>query len=193
VLLGHRAPFCARFVAVETDDLAGSQALTQHLLQLGHKRIAFLAGPAAAPTAQERLEGYRRALRDAQIECDDRLIFHAGATIEEGEKAAAQFLQEAPQATAVQAANDLVAIGAATVFLNRGLKIPDDLSVAGFGNILSSEHFRVPLTTARVAKHALGSAAMESLLKLLRGERVESQRIPGEVIIRQSTAAPAPR
>ena len=191
VLLGHRAPFCQSFVNVETDDLGGSYALTRHLLEHGHKRIAYFTGPATVPAAQQRLEGYRRALREAQMEWDDRLIFNAGSTIEEGEKAALQMLQESPQATAVQAVNDLVAIGAATVFLRQGLRIPEDLSLTGFGNILSSEHFRVPLTTVRQAKYSFGTAAMESLLRLLRGERVESRRLPGEVIIRQSTG-PAP-
>ena len=190
VLLGHRAAFCQAFVNVETDDLAGSYKLTQHLLQLGHKRIAFFGGPTAVPAAQERLEGYRRALREAQIELDDRLIFHAGSTIEEGEKAALQMLQELPQATAVQAFNDLVAIGAGTIFLHQGLRIPGDLSLVGFGNILSSEHFRVPLTTARQAKWEMGSVAVDLLLRLLRREPVEPRRLPSELIVRQSTAPP---
>lgn len=190
VLLGMSAAFCAGFVQVETEDLAGSHALTRHLTQLGHKRIAFLTGPPVVPAFQQRLEGYRRALREAQIEWDDRLIFHAGSTIEEGEKAALQLLEEAPGATAVQAINDLVAIGAATVFLNRGIRIPEQMSVVGFGNILSSEHFRVPLTTVRQAKFELGTTAMELLLRLMDGERVEPRRISGEVIPRQSTARP---
>jgi LacI family transcriptional regulator len=190
VLLGHRAPFCQPFVAVESDDLGGSHSLTQHLLQLGHRRIAFFTGPPAAPGSQERLEGYRRALREAQIEVDDSLIFSAGSTIEEGEKAALQMLQEAPKATAVQAVNDLVAIGAVNVFLSQGLKIPENLSIVGFGNILTSEHFRVPLTTARQPKMRLGAAAMETMLKLLRGEHAESTRLRADVVIRASTGPP---
>lgn len=191
VLLGHRAPFCENFVNIETDDLAASHALTQHLLELGHRRIAYFAGPVTSPTAQERLEGYRRALRDAQIEFDDRLIFTAGGTIEEGEKAALQFLDEAPGATAVQTVNDMVAIGAANIFLNQGLNIPRDLSIAGFGNILVAEHFRVPLTTVRQPKLRLGTAAMESMLKLLKGDRPPPRRLNAEIILRQSTGAPA--
>jgi LacI family transcriptional regulator len=190
VLLGHRAPFCNKFVNVETDDLAGSYAAAKHLIDLGHKRIAFFAGPPAAPASQERLEGHRKALREAQIEVDDKLIFTAGSTTEEGEKAALQFLQEAPKATAVQANGDLVAIGAANIFLNQGLKIPEDLSIAGFGNILLTEHFRVPLTTVRQAKLRLGTAAMESMVRLLRGEKPETRRLAAELVIRKSTAAP---
>lgn len=190
VLLGHRAPFCDKFVNVETDDIAASYAAAKHLLELGHKRIAFFAGPPAAPTSHERLEGHRRALREAGLEPDDKLIFNAGATIEEGEKAALQMLQEAPGATAVQAVNDLVAIGAAEVFLGQGLKIPQDLSLVGFGNILVSEHFRVPLTTIRQPKLRLGAAAMDSMLKLLGGTPPASKRLGAEIVIRQSTAPP---
>jgi LacI family transcriptional regulator len=191
VILGHLASFCRPFVNVETDDLQGAYVATQHLLGLGHNRIAFLTGPQVAPWAQERLEGYRRALSEANIEVDDRLIFHAGATIEEGEKAALQLLNESADATAVQAVNDLVAIGAANIFLNQGLRIPADLSLVGFGNVLASEYFRVPLTTIRQPKYRMGVAAMNSMLKLLRGERPEPARLPAEILVRASTAAPS--
>jgi len=67
VLLGHAAPFCNQFVNVETDDLLASYAVTQHLLKLGHKRIAFFAGPLATPWTEERFEGYCRALREAGL------------------------------------------------------------------------------------------------------------------------------
>lgn len=187
VLLGHRAPFCSQFVNVETEDLAASSAVTQHLVSLGHRRIAFFAGPTHSPWAQERIEGYRRGLRDAGIPLDDRLVFHAGSTVEEGAAAAMQFIQENPGATAIQAANDLVAIGAADALLNQGVRIPQDLSVAGFGNVLVSEFFRVPLTTVRQPKLRLGSVAMELMQKLLDGEHPESARLPAELTPRAST------
>ena len=84
VILGHRALFCTDFPNVETDDLAAAKAITQHLLDLGHSRIACLTGPIFAPWAQERYEGYRRALMDHGLEVDEKLVFQAGATIEEG-------------------------------------------------------------------------------------------------------------
>jgi DNA-binding LacI/PurR family transcriptional regulator len=136
------------------------------------------------------LEGYRRALREEQIEPDDRLVFNAGATMEEGAKAALQMLNESVSMTAIQAANDLVAMGAANVFLNQGIKIPDDLSIGGFGNIMLSEHFRVPLTTVREPKLRLGAAAMEIMQKLLRGEQPASKRLAAALIVRASTGAP---
>jgi LacI family transcriptional regulator len=191
VILGHRAPFCSQFVSVETDDLTASFNLTNHLLDLGHRRIAFLTGRANAPWSQERLEGYRRAFRRVGLEPDDRLVFNGGSTIEEGEQAARQMLAEGASFTAVQAVNDLVAIGAGRLFLDRGLRIPQDLSLAGFGNILTSENFRVPLTTVRQPKYRLGQAAMETMQALRRGERPEVKRLDAEVVVRQSTASPA--
>lgn len=191
VILGQRGLFCSSFPSIETDDMAASHAMTKHLIELGHKRIAYFTGPAVSPSAQERYEGYRRALREANLEIDDRLVFNAGSTIDEGEKAALQMLNETPKATAVQAVNDLVAIGAANVFLNQGIRIPDDLSLAGFGNILVSEHFRVPLTTVRQPKLRLGYAAMDLMQSLLNGEAGESKRLRAEVIVRVSTTAPA--
>jgi LacI family transcriptional regulator, repressor for deo operon, udp, cdd, tsx, nupC, and nupG len=190
LILGHLAPFCASFPNVETDDIAASRAVTEHLLQLGHRRIAYFCGPVVSPTAQERYEGYRRALREADIDVDDKWIFQAGTTIEDGEKAALQMINESTQATAVQTANDLVAIGAADTFLKQGLKIPQDLSLAGFGNILTSEYFRVPLTTYRQPKFSLGNAAMDSMLDLLRHGKTKPKRLSGDLIVRASTAAP---
>jgi DNA-binding LacI/PurR family transcriptional regulator len=190
VILGHRAPFCSQFISVETDDLAASAQVTNYLLQLGHRRVAFLAGRANAPWSQERLEGYRRALRQAGLEPDDHLIFNGGSTIEEGEQAAQQMLDEGARFTAVQAVNDLVAIGACRHFLARGWSIPHRISVTGFGNVLTAENFRVPLTTVRQPKYRLGQAAMESMMALLRGERPEVKRLEAQLIVRESTAAP---
>ena len=190
VLLGHTAPFCNQFLNVECDDLLASYFVTQHLLKLGHKRIAFVAGPSATPWTQERFEGYRRALREAGTEVDDNLVFQAGRSVEEGAKAAAQMINESCDATAVQAVNDLVAAGCAETFLQQGLKVPQDISVAGFGNTLVGEHFRVPLTTIRQPKHRLGMAAVDVMQQLLRGGRAESKRLPAELIVRDSTGAP---
>jgi LacI family transcriptional regulator len=188
VILGHRTSFCGRFCGVETDDVQGSTLATQHLLSLGHRRIAFLAGPPASPWALERLEGYKRALRQSDLEPDDRLVFSAGATIEEGEQAALQLLHEATGVTAVQAVNDFVAIGAAAVLGRQGIRIPEDMSMIGFGDILMSGHFRVPLTTIHQPKFSLGETAMDLMFRAIRGERPESRRLPVGLVIRSSTA-----
>jgi DNA-binding LacI/PurR family transcriptional regulator len=190
LLLGPPATFCKSFPSIQIEEALASYNATQHLLKLGHKRIAYLTGPATAPWAHERFEGYRRALRETGFDVDDKLVFQAGSTIEDGSKATLQMLNESCQATAVQAVNDLVAIGCANVLFSQGLKIPEDISVVGFGNILPAEHFRVPLTTVRQPKFRLGMAAIETMMNLIRNERVQIPRLTAELIERKSTAPP---
>ena len=187
VIMGPLADFCKDFVNVQTLGNESAFGMTQHLIDLGHKRIAFFAGPRFSERAISRQEGYRRALRENGIEEDPSLVFNGGTTITEGGNAAKHFLEEKTQATAIQTVNDLVAIGAANVFLDHGLIIPDELSIAGFGNILSSEHYRVPLTTIRQPKFRMGMAAFDSMLKLITKKQVEPQRMIGEVLVRKST------
>ena len=192
VVLGHTVPFCNQFVNVESDDAAASYQATQHLLNLGHKRIAFFSGPPATPWTQERFEGYRRALREAGLDVDDKLVFQAGRSIEDGANAALQMIHEASDATAVQTVNDLLAVGCAETLLKQGLAIPGDISVVGFGNILMSQHFSVPLTTSRQPKYRLGTAAVEAMQQLLKGKRPDSKRLPAQLVIRASSGiAPA--
>jgi LacI family transcriptional regulator len=190
VVMGHSVPFCNQFVNVEADDLLGSYAAAQHLLKLGHKRIAFFSGPPGTPWSQERFEGYRRALREFGIEVDEKLIFQAGRSIEEGEGATLQMINESPDVTAVQAVNDLTAVGCVETLLKQGVKVPEEISVVGFGNILLSAHFRIPLTTARQPKYRLGAAAMDAMQQLLRGKRPESKRLAAELIVRESSGTP---
>lgn len=190
VLLGPAAKFCSQFTALQVEDLLGSYMATQHLLKLGHKQIAYFAGPQTAPWAQERFAGYRRALREAGSDVNDHLVFQAGSTIEDGVKAALQMMNESSAATAIQTVNDLVAIGCADALMNQGIQIPQSMSIIGFGNILTSEFFRVPLSTISQPKFRLGTAAMEAMMQLLRGQRVESKRLAAQLIPRASTAAP---
>ena len=192
VLLGPPAPFCKNFVSVEVEEVNASFNVTKHLIGLGHQRIAYFTGPPAVPWAHERFEGYRRALREAGLEVDDKLVFAAGGTLEDGSKAATQMLNEGCHPTAIQSVTDLVAIGCAETLQQQGLKIPDDVSIAGFGNILAAEFYRVPLTTVSQPKFRFGVAAMDLMMSLIRGEKVSSRRLPAELIVRQSTAAPKP-
>jgi LacI family transcriptional regulator, galactose operon repressor len=192
IVLGHTVPFCNQFANVESDDLLGSYKATQHLLHLGHKRIAFFSGPPGTPWTQERFEGYRRALREAGLDVDEKLVFQAGRSIEDGAKAALQMINEGSDATAVQTVNDMLAVGCAETLLKQGLEIPGDVSVVGFGNILMSQHFRVPLTTSRQPKYRLGAAAVEAMQQLLKGKRPDSKRLAAELVIRASSGtAPA--
>jgi LacI family transcriptional regulator len=190
VLLGAPAPFCRNFPAIEIEELVASYNVTKFLLGLGHKKIAYLTGPPAAPWAHERFEGYRRALREVNLEVDDKLVFAAGNTIEEGASATLKMINEGCHPTAIQAVSDFVAIGCAETLLKQGFKIPEDVSLVGFGNILTAEYFRVPLTTVSQPKYRLGVTAMEAMMKLLRGEPVQLKRLATEFVERQSTAAP---
>ena len=193
VLLGSPAPFCKTFPAVEIEELAASQRVAKHLIDSGHKKIAYFTGPPAAPWAHERFEGYRRALREAGLPVDDKLVFQSGSTIEDGAKAALQMLNEGCQPTAIQAVSDLVAIGCAETLLQQGIKIPQEISLAGFGNILTAEFYRIPLTTVSQPKFRLGIAAVEMLMNMIRGEACLSKRLAAELVLRQSTTLPSPK
>jgi DNA-binding LacI/PurR family transcriptional regulator len=190
VLLGPPAPFCKNFPGVEIEEQTASYHITKHLLGLGHKKIAYFTGPTSAPWAHDRFEGYRRALREAGLQPDDKFVFQSGNTIEDGVNAALQMLNENCHPTAIQAVSDMVAIGAAETLLQQGVRIPEDISIAGFGNILLAEHFRVPLTTVRQPKLRLGHAAVEMMIGLIKGENVQTRRLPAELVERKSTAAP---
>jgi LacI family transcriptional regulator len=191
VILGPSPDFCGAFARVSADEVAASKAVTHHLLDLGHRRIAFLAGRTISPSASARLDGYRRALREANTEFDDRLVFQAGSTMEDGFNATLELIRESPGVTAIQAVNDLVAIGALNALASQQIRVPDDVSVAGFGNILTSENARVPLTTVGEPKFRLGMAAMDLMERLLRGQPVENRTLPAELLVRKSTAKPA--
>lgn len=187
VIMGPLAEFCSDFINVQTLGNESAFNMTQHLIDLGHKRIAFFSGPQFSSRAASRKEGYLRALRENGIDNDPSLFFNGGSTITEGSNAALHFLEEKTKATAVQTVNDLVAIGAANVFLDQGLKIPEEISIAGFGNILTSEHYRVPLTTIRQPKFRMGMAAFDTMLKLINKENPKPQRMVGDILVRQST------
>src|SRR5207244_12440772 len=92
-------------------------------------------------------------------------------------KASSQMLDESCKGTAIQAVNDLVAIGFANTMLDQGVRIPQDISLVGFGNSMTSEYFRVPMTTVRQPKFRLGLAAVEMMSQLLRGQRAETRRL----------------
>ena len=187
VILGSPAPFCKQFPAIETEEHLASYHAAKHLIGLGHKKIAYLTGPPTAPWAHERFEGYRRALREENLELDDKFVFQAGSTIEDGTKAALQLLNEGANPTAIMAVSDLVAIGCADTLLQQGVRIPEDISVVGFGNVLTAEYFRVPLTTVRQPKARMGYAAVDVMKKLIAGETPELPRLTADLVVRQSS------
>ena len=99
-------------------------------------------------------------------------------------------LNEDCHPTAIQAVSDLVAVGCAETLIAQGVKIPEEISIAGFGNVLTAEFYRVPLTTVRQPKYRLGIAAVEAMMHLIRGEQISPKRLAAELIERKSTAVP---
>lgn len=188
VILGHTSTFCEQFPSVATDDTYCSFLATKHLLELGHRQIAFFTGPSAAPWSRERLNGYLMALKEFNIEIDEKLIFTAGSKIEDGYNTAKQLHSEKLHFTAIQTVNDPVAIGAANFLLEHNYKIPEQVSIVGFGDILLSEHFRIPLTTINQPKYRLGIAAIALMNEILAGKKPNSVKLKGELVIRKSTA-----
>jgi len=179
-------------------DREGAFRACEHLLELGHRRIAFLAGPAASGSSSERLLGYSEALTSRGIRPDPRLVLQAGETLREGYEVAVRFLShiadwEHPP-TAVMCYNDSVALGVLKAAREAGLTIPRDMSVIGFNNIEFSEVSCPPLSTVNIDKAALALKAVETLLKRIElGQAMPYQRleIPTSFVQRESTS-PAP-
>lgn len=178
--------------AVITDNVAGGRLATNHLIELGHTRIAHIAGPAHTSSAQGRLAGYLAALGEHGLASDPALIRHAPYTIEGGYQAALPLLSEPDRPTAIFAANDLIAIGVMKAARELGLRIPDDLALVGGDNIELAEYLAVPLTTFRQPAWEIGAHGAELLLARLRGEREHAEQVvlPTELIVRASSGGP---
>ncbi|HSI60458.1 MAG TPA: substrate-binding domain-containing protein [Ideonella sp.] len=169
---------------VEVNHESGGLLATEHLLQLGHRRIACIAGPADLSSARERVQGYRRALRQAGLALDDRLLRNADFTSAGGYQAMASLLAgpAAGWPSAVFACNDLMAIGALCAIATQSLRMPQDVSVIGFDDIALATYSNPPLTTIAQPKHQTGELAARLLLQRL----VEPGRPPQREILQPS-------
>jgi DNA-binding LacI/PurR family transcriptional regulator len=172
---------------VTSDDRGGGQMATQHLLGLGHKEILFLAGPNGSSSSAGRFSGYQRALAEAGVAYSDARVFLADKDIESGRKAMAQALSEKAPFTGIVAYNDSVAIGAAETLLQQGFRIPEDVSLVGFGDGVLASYFRVPLTTVRVPQTEMGETAVRLALDVQKGKKTPPRQLPVEIIVRGST------
>jgi DNA-binding LacI/PurR family transcriptional regulator len=173
---------------VVCDDQRGGQMATEHLLELGHREILFLAGPNGSSSSAGRFSGYQRALAAAGVAYSDTRVFLADKDIASGHKAMGQALSEKAPFTAVVAFNDSVAIGAVETLRQQGFRIPEDISVVGFGDGILAANFRVPLTTVRVPQVEMGEMAVRLALELQKGNGVEPRQLPVEITVRASTA-----
>jgi LacI family transcriptional regulator len=177
---------------VEVNHEAGGLLATQHLLQLGHRRIACIAGPQTLSSARQRVQGYLRALHEAGVAADDRLMRSSDFTSAGGHAAMSSLLDAASPAdrpSAVFASNDLMAIGAICAAAAEGLRIPDDLSVIGFDDIALAAFSNPPLSSIVQPKHATGVLAAQLLLKRIAQPDRELQRaiLQPTLMVRQST------
>jgi LacI family transcriptional regulator len=172
---------------VVSDDERGGQIATEHLLELGHQQILFLAGPNGSSSSAGRFGGYQRALASAGVPYSDERVFLADKDIDSGRKAMAQALSEKVPFTALVAYNDSVAIGAAEALAQQGFRVPEDVSIVGFGDGMMAAYYRVPLTTVRVAQTEMGEKALRLALEMQRGKTVQPRILPVEITVREST------
>ena len=171
---------------------AGGRCATEHLVSLGHRRIALIAGPKHLLCSRARLDGYRAALEAAGLPVDERLVQQGDFMHESGFAAAGALLDLPEPPTAIFASSDTMALGAYEAARRRGLRVPDDLSVIGFDDLPEARWSSPPLTTIRQPLAEMGVLAARTALRLAQGERIETPRVElaTDLVVRHSTAAP---
>ena len=171
------------------DNIKAIKDITGYMLNLGHKRICYLAGPSDILLYQDRLGGFQEALRERGLAVDPDLILHCDASIRGGYEAVSAMLNATRNFTALVASGDTMAIGAIRALNDAGLKVPEDVAVAGFDDISMSTLFTPTLTTVRQPKYQIGARAMEKLLDLISGKELSNWRdvLNYELVIRESS------
>lgn len=173
--------------ALKTDDAEGARMATRHLLELGHTRIAFIGGDTRHADAHERAFGYRAALAEAGLGADPALAAEGDYLEEGGARAMESLLARGAHFSAVFAANDQMAAGAASVLHSHGARVPDDVSIVGFDDLQTTAHASPPRTTVNPHVAELGRRAAHAMLELL-AHRHPADRAPApELVVRQST------
>jgi LacI family transcriptional regulator len=180
-----------RVTSVGSTNFLGGLAATQHLLELGHRRIAYLGGPAAAACNQARVQGYRGAMEAAGAPVPDGYVRTGSFLYRDGVVEGAALLDLALPPTAVFAGSDEMALGVIETARVRGLRVPEDLSVVGFDDTQLARLASPPLTTVRQPLREIGAVALGRALRLAAGEKVDSHHIElaTELVVRRSTAA----
>jgi LacI family transcriptional regulator len=171
-------------------DRIGAQLATQHLVNLGHRRIGYINGMQDWIEAQNRLSGYCDVLVKHGIPVDETLIVQGDWGVDSGYKAAQELLALEERPTAIFSANDIMALGAMYAIKEAGLDIPSDVAIVGYDDRDFSAWIRPALTTVRMPSYEMGQAAARSLLKQFAKEELEdATQIPGKLIIRESCGA----
>ncbi len=174
---------------VRLDNRAAARCLTEHLLALGHRRIALIKGPEDSPLTLERLAGYQEALTQAGIALDPGLLHEGDFTLAAGAAAAKALLALSERPTALFCCSDEMAIGALQVLRRSGLRVPEDISLAGFDDIAFAAYTEPPLTTIAQPAEAFGQRAVAMLLEVLNGGTPAAREVvlPFELKVRGST------
>jgi LacI family transcriptional regulator len=178
---------------VGADDASGVRALVQHLVELGHVRIAHLTGPASLSTTVTRETALRGAIADLLGPDREPVVRHgASFTIDAGRRLTRRFLGERRGITAIVAGNDMMAIGCLEALTAAGLRCPQDVSVAGHNDMPLVGKLQPPLTTVAFAQQSLGVRAAQVLLGRLADEDNAAERhlVPTELVVRGSTGRP---
>ncbi len=172
--------------AVNFDNFGGMRSITEHVVAAGRERIAFVKGPDKAHDAMERLRGFRRGLGDRMHASEFEGDFSAQA----GYEAAVQVLRSVPRPDAIVAANDLSAIGALRALLERGVRVPEDMALAGFDDTLSARYATPSLSSVHVPIRALARRAVDLLIGCVNGANASAEfhLEPLNVVFRESTA-----
>ncbi|MGO8758535.1 MAG: LacI family DNA-binding transcriptional regulator [Terracidiphilus sp.] len=174
--------------SVTIDNQAGSRAATEHLIALGHRRIAFIGDRRGYQSNNERMAGYKQALWAAAIAYSGEIAVEGDGLPEEAVIVMKRLLALPEPPTAVCCYNDLTALGAMRAIRARGLRVPEDVSVTGFDDLFFAAYLEPPLTTVRQPMRRMGEMAMENLFKLMSGEDSVAQiRVEAELIVRKST------
>jgi LacI family transcriptional regulator len=178
---------------VDSDNLRGAALAIEHLLALGHRRIAMVTGRPDLESSALRERGYREALAAAGVAIDEDLLQAGDYQAAASTRAARRLLEAREPPTAIFAANDTSAIATIVVAQELGLRVPEDLSVIGFDNLPESLLCTPPLTTVEQRIHEMGARAMEMLVRLIRGEPLDRTHITLDtrLVVRQTTAGPA--
>jgi LacI family transcriptional regulator len=176
--------------SVGSTNFAGGLAATQHLLSLGHRRIAYLGGPVMAVSNQARVHGYQAAMEAEKAQVLRSYVRHGEFTYQSGLLGAAALLDLGKPPTAVFAGNDEIALGVIETARTRGMLVPEDLSVVGFDDTRLAQMASPPLTTVRQPLREMGGVALRTALRLAGGEKVESHHIElaTELVVRASSA-----
>lgn len=172
------------------DNHGGAYAMVRHLVERGHRSLAFVAGPESNFEAHERLRGYRAAIADLLPGTSEQVL-QGDFTQESGYRAGSQIVALTDRPGAVFASNDMMAIGCLAAFSEAGLQVPDDIALAGFDDVPVSRYVNPPLTTVRARITELGGLALERLASEIEASEHHApwhQTLRADLVLRQSTA-----